>query len=112
MAGDNTNTVCVFMYSYEKYLSTRAKVAFNAWFKHLNHEKKIVIGKGSEYKKCDHPLENYILKLDVDDDYESHCKTLEMIKWFLSNSDADYLFKIDDCFLNHRVFDSLINSYR
>merc|ERR1712124_37902 len=33
-----------------------------------------------------------------------------MIDWFLKNSQADYLFKIDDdCYVNYRIFDELIS---
>ena len=106
-----SNTVCVALYTCEKYLNNRVKSCFSTWFKKLDNEKYIFTGSQDSPKKIDSELNNYLVKLKVNDDYEYlPQKTLALIEWFLKNSTSEYLFKVDDCYVNIDVFENLISN--
>ena len=80
---NKTKSVCVALYTCEKYLESRVKSCFSTWFKKLDNEKFIFVGS-NENKKIDSEFNNFIVNLKVNDDYESlPQKTLALIEWFL-----------------------------
>ena len=72
------------------------EICYESRFKYLDVE-KIIVGKSKDKPSKHLEIMDHIVELDVGDYYEDlPKKTLAMIKWFLENSTAEYLFKIDD----------------
>lgn len=93
----------VVIYSCCKYLDERIPKLRETWIADLkarNIPYIILVGDG------DDKLEGDILQLDVADTYEAlPIKTLKMIDWVYSNTDFQYLVKIDDdCYLSAKQF--------
>lgn len=100
----------VVIYSCRKYLDDRIPRLRRTWINDLKSRGipyVVLVGDG------DDTLEGDVLRLDVQDTYEAlPAKTLKMIDWVYSNTDYQYLMKIDDdCYFSvDQFFDSM--SYR
>lgn len=93
----------VVIYSCRKYLDDRIPKLRETWISDLKARGipyVILVGDG------DDTLEDDVLYLDVPDTYEAlPSKTLKMIEWIYSNTDFQYLVKIDDdCFFSAARF--------
>jgi hypothetical protein len=110
-SASQNNDAIVLIYSCQKNLGTRIKSIRKSWLKELQEKDipyLIVVGGGSENK-----VVKDVLYLNAADNYEGLPeKTLAMISWVYSNTDHQYMIKIDDdCSLNvDEYFTSL--SYR
>jgi len=100
----------VVIYSCKKYLSDRVTAIRQTWVKELiarDIPYVVLVGDGND------TLQGDVLALNVSDNYESlPQKSLRMFEWVYNNTNAQYVFKIDDdCYLDvAEYFDSL--SYR
>ena len=108
MVVDSIPSVFVALYSCNAYLQSRANDCWNSCQRAEAREKDFVGKKNKEHKnKKPASLEflDFVTELQAEDDYESlPQKSLALIEWFLKNSTADYLFKIDDdCLLHEEV---------
>lgn len=89
----------VVIYSCRKYLDTRVRAIRDTWLKDIQRQDipyLILVGDG------DNELQDDILALDCADTYENlPQKSLKLYEWLVTNTDAQYVLKIDDdCFLN------------
>ena len=68
----SSNSVCVCLYTCNKYLDTRVKKCFDSWFKFIKQEKYIFLGRGKD--KLEHNnlgFSDSIIFLDCEDNYEN-----------------------------------------
>jgi hypothetical protein len=107
---DGFSDTLVVIYSCRKNLDTRLPFLRSTWIKALKSRSipyVVLVGDG------DDTIDGDVLQLDVADSYEAlPQKTLKMIDWVHSQTDYQYLYKIDDdCYLSvEQFFNSL--SYR
>ncbi|WP_051299790.1 glycosyltransferase family 2 protein [Methylobacter luteus] len=100
----------VVIYSCRKYLESRVAAIRTTWLQDLQDRGipyVILVGDGED------TLEDDVLALNVSDKYEDlPKKTLKLFEWVYTNTDAQYVLKIDDdCYLDvARFFETL--SYR
>lgn len=100
----------VVVYSCRKYLETRVPVIRETWAAELAERDipyLILVGDG------DDSIEGDVLRLDVSDRYEDlPLKSLKLFDWVRSNTDYQFVIKVDDdCLLDvEKYFGSL--SYR